>query len=231
MFMLSELSMLRSIILVDPTASITAKPGANLLAVSVPEGKREIGVSQIRELTRWLEQYGFEAGSKQGIVLCAENMTDEAANALLKNLEEPVADTDIILTTDNPASLLPTIRSRCAVVNVMDVSAEQLGAWGLEVGENAIFEPPMSFVEFLNLSELERWKLSEQWLKSKQNLPSIINTWQNEVVAMPVSQNPIQRAQLAKILAEIQSDLRYNVLPRLAFDKLLLALERSEIID
>lgn len=222
--------MLHSIILVDPAASLTAKQGANVLAVSAPEGKREIGVAQIRDLTRWLEQYGFEQGSKHGIVLRAESMTDEAANALLKNLEEPVADTDIILTTDNPASLLPTIRSRCAVVNVSETSPEQLSGWGLEVGESARFEPPMSLGEFLKSSELERWKLSEQWLKSKQNLPAIVGVWQNEVAAMPVEQNPILRAQLAKILAETQSNLRSNVLPRLAFDTLLLDLDSVEAL-
>jgi DNA polymerase III, delta subunit len=47
------------------------------------------------------------------IILHAHRMNDEAANALLKILEEPHEKTTFVLTTDSPNQLLPTIRSRC----------------------------------------------------------------------------------------------------------------------
>src|SRR5204863_31865 len=50
------------------------------------------------------------------IVEDAHYMNDQAANALLKTLEEPAATTHLILTTSNPMMLLATIRSRCQTI-------------------------------------------------------------------------------------------------------------------
>ena len=46
-------------------------------------------------------------------------MNDESQNALLKTLEEPPPETLLILTTGNPASLLPTTRSRCQQISLL----------------------------------------------------------------------------------------------------------------
>ena len=54
-----------------------------------------------------------EAAKKIGIIQDADRMNAEAQNALLKTLEEPPPDTLILLTSGNPAALLPTTRSRC----------------------------------------------------------------------------------------------------------------------
>ncbi|MBQ4315119.1 MAG: hypothetical protein IJC21_06740 [Lentisphaeria bacterium] len=60
------------------------------------------------QLTSW--QSGWR---KIGIIYDCDRMGKEAQNALLKTLEEPPADTTLILVTGNPSSLLPTTRSRC----------------------------------------------------------------------------------------------------------------------
>ncbi len=52
----------------------------------------------------------------------AEKMTVQAQNALLKTLEEPPAYAVILLLTSNPEALLPTIQSRCVVLNMKPVS-------------------------------------------------------------------------------------------------------------
>ena len=59
-------------------------------------------------LTSWNSRW-----RKIGIIYDADRMGAEAQNALLKTLEEPPADTTIILVTGNPSALLPTTRSRC----------------------------------------------------------------------------------------------------------------------
>lgn len=70
-------------------------------------------MNSIREIRRTASLTAFFKGKKVYIIFEAEKMNDEAANALLKTLEEPLPDTVIILTTSSPDELLPTVISRC----------------------------------------------------------------------------------------------------------------------
>jgi DNA polymerase-3 subunit delta' len=72
-----------------------------------------IKVNSIRAIRRSASMSAFSEGKKVYIISNADKMNDEAANALLKTLEEPLQDTAIILTTANSDQLLPTIVSRC----------------------------------------------------------------------------------------------------------------------
>jgi len=56
----------------------------------------------------------------------AEKMNEESANSILKVLEEPPAFSHIILLSDNQSFLLPTIKSRCQVLNFLPVSKEEI---------------------------------------------------------------------------------------------------------
>jgi len=60
-----------------------------------------------------LSQSTMSGGWKGGVVLAADRMNEEAANAFLKTLEEPPPRTLILLVTDAPNHILPTIASRC----------------------------------------------------------------------------------------------------------------------
>ena len=59
----------------------------------------------------------YEAKVKVYIIDEADALTEEAANALLKTLEEPSMASMLILITERPSALLPTIRSRCQIVS------------------------------------------------------------------------------------------------------------------
>ena len=72
-----------------------------------------IRIASIRMLEHKINLTPNEAIYKIFIVEDADQMTPQASNAFLKTLEEPPADTIIILTTSKPNSLLPTIISRC----------------------------------------------------------------------------------------------------------------------
>ena len=61
--------------------------------------------------------------------LIAQEGSDTAANALLKLLEEPLPDTVLILTSSEPGSLLPTIRSRVVSVRVAPLQSAELRGW------------------------------------------------------------------------------------------------------
>jgi DNA polymerase-3 subunit delta' len=73
----------------------------------------EIRVDDIRAMTDFLRLTGAESPWRVAIVDPADELSTEAANALLKILEEPPARALILLVAHAPARLLPTIRSRC----------------------------------------------------------------------------------------------------------------------
>ncbi len=68
----------------------------------------------------------FESGHRVFVLERADTMNDEAANALLKTLEEPPPYVVLLLLTDNPSQVLPTISSRCQPVRFDPLPASQL---------------------------------------------------------------------------------------------------------
>lgn len=77
-----------------------------------------IKVEQVRELADFLYIGSHRGRLRVALVHPAEEMNENAANALLKGLEEPPAGAIFILVSHCPAQLLPTIRSRCVAVPV-----------------------------------------------------------------------------------------------------------------
>lgn len=76
-----------------------------------------IKIDSIRELTYKLALKSYNSGYKIAVIDNAHNMTTEAANGLLKVLEEPKPNTIMILITDNVHKLLPTIASRAQKIH------------------------------------------------------------------------------------------------------------------
>lgn len=72
----------------------------------------------------FLSETSLLGGWKFGIATGADRMTEQAANALLKTLEEPPPKTMLLLLTDAPQQLLPTIRSRCATIQLVEQPPE-----------------------------------------------------------------------------------------------------------
>ena len=75
-----------------------------------------VSIDTIRQLRRKASFKSFEGGSRVVIIVDCERMTTEAANALLKILEEPPPNVYFFLLTSDPGRLLPTVRSRCQIV-------------------------------------------------------------------------------------------------------------------
>jgi len=75
--------------------------------------RERIGVDEVRALSSALRKTPAESAWRVGLVDPAEAMGREAANALLKLLEEPPPRTLLLLVSHAPGRLLPTIRSRC----------------------------------------------------------------------------------------------------------------------
>jgi len=82
------------------------------LLLVLPAGE-VIKVEQVRALVGEIAEKPFEGRGRAIVVDDAHRMTEQAANTLLKSLEEPPASTHFLLVTPAPQALLPTIRSRC----------------------------------------------------------------------------------------------------------------------
>lgn len=101
----------------------------DLLLILPEEGKKDIGVGQIRELAEFLSLNSFSGSGRVAIIPQAEALTLSASNALLKTLEEPAAGATLLLTACSPGSLLPTIRSRCQLLGLPGPEPEIAIAW------------------------------------------------------------------------------------------------------
>jgi len=88
--------------------------------------KNLIRIDTMRELNREVQFRPFEGCLRCFIIDQAETMTEEAANCILKTLEEPPDTSRIILISSFPHRLLPTIRSRCQAFPFHPLGREEL---------------------------------------------------------------------------------------------------------
>lgn len=92
---------------------MAAESHPDVRVFSPEDNSRVIKVDQIRDLNEFILKTPQQGHRKLAILSPAEAMNLNAANALLKTLEEPSADALLVLVTHAPGQLLPTIRSRC----------------------------------------------------------------------------------------------------------------------
>lgn len=87
---------------------------------------RFITVQQVRELERETNFRPYEGRARVFIIEDSDRLNESASNALLKTLEEPHPTSHLVLVTSRPASLLPTIRSRCQAVRFSPLSPAEI---------------------------------------------------------------------------------------------------------
>lgn len=85
----------------------------DFLELGPEEDSKEIKVDQVRDLISWQTLKSHYGGMKVVLLQEAHKLNRNAANAILKTLEEPASGTVVLLLTENPGRLLATIRSRC----------------------------------------------------------------------------------------------------------------------
>ncbi|MDR3405398.1 MAG: ATP-binding protein [Chthoniobacter sp.] len=91
-----------------------------------PESKsRRILIEQMRELERNLHMRSLLGGHKIGVIVDADRLQPNAANAFLKTLEEPPGQSSLLLLSSLPDQLLETILSRCLEIPLRPVEARQ----------------------------------------------------------------------------------------------------------
>lgn len=142
----------------------------DLLEVAPEEDSKSVKVDQIRSLTESMSKTAQQGGYKVLILQPAEAMNANAANALLKTLEEPANHTLLILISHAPFNVLPTIRSRCQLKMLPMPAHEQVLHWltpllgGSQVAPELLIDlargAPLTALSLLRDDRLEQ---CEQW--------------------------------------------------------------------
>jgi DNA polymerase-3 subunit delta' len=97
-----------------------ARRGAHpdVIELAPPEGKERVGIGQVRDAIRDGQFAPVQGDRKVCLIPTAEGLTPEAANALLKTLEEPPREMAFVLLAGHTTDLLPTIVSRSRIVRL-----------------------------------------------------------------------------------------------------------------
>ncbi|MBN8997020.1 MAG: DNA polymerase III subunit delta' [Rhizobiales bacterium] len=121
---------------------VAARAHPNLLALERPYDEKSkklrtsVTVDEIRRTVPFFGSTGGEAGWRVAIVDPADDMNPNAANALLKVLEEPPARSLFLLVSNAPGRLLPTIRSRCRRLDLPSLPEATIATVLREHGED-----------------------------------------------------------------------------------------------
>jgi len=197
----------------------------DVIRISLPKDKNEILIDQIRKLRKHLNLTPYNSPYKIAIILAAHKMNKEAANALLKTLEEPKGNTILILTTSIPSMLLKTIISRCQEIKFKAPCLNKLSNNLINQEDLQILEKPL--YNILNYTE----KITRKTTIDKQrknNILKLLNSWlfwfRN--ILIKNKNTKYSKQELIKIIQQIQQTkkiiLNTNVNPRLALESLVL---------
>ncbi|HTL17152.1 MAG TPA: hypothetical protein VL793_07940 [Patescibacteria group bacterium] len=182
-----------------------------------PESKsRIITIGQMRDLMREIQLKPKESPHKLAIVVAADRLRTEGANAFLKTLEEPPPDSVIILLTTDPQRMLETILSRCLRLSfgqtgIRPLSPEQR-EW-LAAFSEAAGKPQKSLIARYRLLDILLQKLGylrdgiEKSLSARSPLQqypdaekNLAERWEEELAAAVEAEYRRQRADLLGVL-------------------------------
>lgn len=194
------------------------------------EGKKQaqgIGIDIIKQMQEKLYLKPMKSKYKAIVIHNAQLLTAEAQNAMLKVLEEPPDQTFFLLTTESRETLLPTILSRCTIV--------QLGMQkSITEEEREYYQKTYNAMQ--NLSITKALKLAEAYSKNKEEITTkieklILLLREKLLVSQSTSASSIQ-LQLVHTTQNLQKTLTIikttNSSPRLALEVFFLSITRRE---
>lgn len=165
--------------------SITTESHPDVFTVKILDGKKEIGIAQIRALKNFLAQSPLVLAKKAAIIESAHRLTEESWNALLKTLEEPSPNSIIFVISSGISPIPKTIVSRTLVVPFTwpaispqiaenDIIKKLAGQGGISINEK--FDLAEKIVASDRLAEfLDEWMMVlHARLKSNSNSPEDI---------------------------------------------------------
>ena len=135
-----------------------------------------IKINSVREIRRGAALSSFQGGPKVFILMSVENMNAEASNSLLKTLEEPPPHTILILTSSEKSKLLPTIISRCQLIQCdlleeADISNALIERDGVE-SEQAAIVARLAGGSYVAARELA----SKDWIEERKGVVNFLRS-------------------------------------------------------
>ena len=149
-----------------------------------------IKIEQIRELTDFLNIRSHRGARRVTILHPAEDLFPNAANALLKALEEPPGSAMFILVSHQPAKLLPTIRSRCVGLPVPIPPAAVASQWLKEQGVTDAQRwlayaggAPLAAIQYAEQADtIDRLLRNPSPVDERENLPRLVEAMQKKAI-------------------------------------------------
>jgi DNA polymerase-3 subunit delta' len=183
-----------------PASSKTAKPS------------HEIKVDQVRELSDFLNIGSHRGKRRVALFHPAETMNPNAANSLLKSLEDPAPGACFVLISHNPEALLPTVRSRCIGLPIA-VPEESIAAAWLKQEKVEDAEDWLAFAGGAPLLARE-YSQSDRGARIAQVIKLVMQGGREGLLAWPVSER-----EHMEVLAEVLQKWAYDQAFRAASGK------------
>lgn len=174
--------------------------------IGAPDGQ-SIKIEDIRFLLSRIQLKAYEAKEKCFILRNVETMTPEAANALLKVLEEPSPHTLMVLTTSLLEDNLATIKSRCQIVRFFPASLSR--AAKLLAEDGCAGEEAMFLADYAEGCLGQSRRLAKEGLmaRRRQVLNEMLTGRQTEAFVKQITQDPQQTAEALRILYSFFKDV------------------------
>ncbi|TNJ41271.1 DNA polymerase III subunit delta' [Phaeobacter sp. B1627] len=190
-----------------------AEPGLAAITRSYNDKGRlrdQIVVDDIRVLNKFFGLSSAEGGHRVVIVDSADEMNVNAANALLKMLEEPPARTTLLLISHQPSRLLPTIRSRCRTLRLGQLSPADMQAALTQAGAELPPDPTHlsalaagSVGAAMRLLSLEGGKLYSELLAIADSMPRLDRQRAMALAEKAAARNAGERFELMLTLIDV----------------------------
>ena len=176
------------------------------------EKEKLISVQEVREqLVDDMAIKPYYGGYKIYIVPDAELMNENGQNALLKSIEEPPSYAVIFLLTDNADAFLPTIKSRCVILNTEAVSKKQQGE---ELLQAAGHECVDILLKIKDMNAVQIDEIAAAWDKQadKNSIIAFFTAWFRDVLVYKATadEKRLFFCREKDIIIKESSSLRYE---------------------
>ncbi|UJL46460.1 DNA polymerase III subunit delta' [Virgibacillus sp. NKC19-16] len=142
-----------------------------------PDGQ-SIKIEQIRDLQKEFTYSGLESNKKVYVIKGADTLTANAANRILKFLEEPSRQTTAIMLTENSQWIIPTIKSRCQVIDLKPLDPVSFQHRLIEEGMtkgNAVLMSALTN----NLDDAFAWNDNEWFATARKLVVQLVRVYTN----------------------------------------------------
>jgi DNA polymerase III delta prime subunit len=172
--------------------------------------EESLKIKTVREVINQTSYGSYSGEGSIYVILKADQSSIPAQNALLKIVEEPPHDSLMILTATQPKQLLPTIHSRCLVINLQTQHKESRVSEKAQQIAQQILDPSFSYAAAIDLAEQYKNRAEAQQL-----LTELIN-YLHQKLKTGAQNSRITKT--LKILLECYQDLNQNLNTRLALE-------------